>query len=286
VSARRTTDGRSPCGHRVENAFKPFSMACPTGVSSTPALTEYSTTSLPTIEFTAMPMYCLNVAPSRAPGVPTGTNVDRPPPVTHATTLAAMAVSGVTEAGLQAPLLHRVGLHLDPAALAAAAGNARRAAVDVTLVRCDSARPPAAAGSADVILASLPWGGIQVRAAGLDTPAGCTPAGRRACGSRPGRDDHPDHRRRAIRPRRPPRAWIARAAKEGQAWQSRNVTLTPARIVHIPATSPVNGCSTTPNTPAQSVQVRVVPTRVRLSRGRGLRSGRASGGGRGDARAA
>lgn len=69
------------------------------------------------------------------------------------------------EAGLQAPLLHLVGLDLDPAALSVAAGNAGRAAVDVTLLRCDSARPPVAAGSADVILANPPWG-IQVRAGG------------------------------------------------------------------------------------------------------------------------
>lgn len=76
------------------------------------------------------------------------------------------------EAGLQAPLLHLVGLDLDPAALTAAAGNARRAAVGVSLVRCDSARPPVAAGSADVILANPPWG-IQVQADGrLSGPRG------------------------------------------------------------------------------------------------------------------
>jgi tRNA (guanine6-N2)-methyltransferase len=69
------------------------------------------------------------------------------------------------EAGLQAPLLHLVGCDLDPAALSVAAGNASRAGVGVTLMRCDSARPPMAAGSADVILANPPWG-IQARAGG------------------------------------------------------------------------------------------------------------------------
>jgi len=69
------------------------------------------------------------------------------------------------EAGLRAPLLRLVGLDLDPAALSAAAGNAGRAAVDVALLRCDSARPPVAAGSASVILANPPWGN-QVRTGG------------------------------------------------------------------------------------------------------------------------
>jgi len=69
------------------------------------------------------------------------------------------------ESGLQAPLLHLVGLDLNPAALAVAAGNARRAPIGVTLVRCDSAWLPVAAGSADVMLANPPWG-IQVQAGG------------------------------------------------------------------------------------------------------------------------
>jgi hypothetical protein len=47
---------------------------------------------------------------------------------------------------------------------------------------------------------------------------------------------------------------------KGQARQPRNVTLTPARIVHLPPTSVIHGCSITPNIPAQSVQVRVIPT--------------------------
>lgn len=76
------------------------------------------------------------------------------------------------EAGLHAPGQLRLGLDLDPAALAVAAGNARRASVDVTLIRCDSARLPVAAGSADVILANPPWG-IQVQARGqLASPRG------------------------------------------------------------------------------------------------------------------
>jgi tRNA (guanine6-N2)-methyltransferase len=69
------------------------------------------------------------------------------------------------EAGLRAPLLRLVGFDLDPTALSVAASNAARAAVDVTLLRCDSARLPVAAGSADAILANPPWG-IQVRAGG------------------------------------------------------------------------------------------------------------------------
>jgi tRNA (guanine6-N2)-methyltransferase len=87
------------------------------------------------------------------------------------------------ESGLQAPLLRLAGLDLDPAALSAAAGNARRAAVDVTLVLCDSARPPVAAGSADVILANPPWG-IQVQAGGqMSGPRGWA---RLVCALRPG----------------------------------------------------------------------------------------------------
>jgi len=87
--------------------------------------------------------------------------------VRHGVLLDPFCGSGtiLIEAGLQAPLLHPVGLDIDPAALSAAAGNARRAAVDVTLLRCDSAQPPVAAGSASVILANPPWG-IQVQAAG------------------------------------------------------------------------------------------------------------------------
>jgi tRNA (guanine6-N2)-methyltransferase len=69
------------------------------------------------------------------------------------------------EAGLQAPELRLVGLDLDPAALTAAAGNAGRAVVDVALLRCDSARPPVAPGSASVIVANPPWGN-QVQAGG------------------------------------------------------------------------------------------------------------------------
>jgi tRNA (guanine6-N2)-methyltransferase len=71
----------------------------------------------------------------------------------------------VIEAGLRAPRLHLVGLDLDPAALSVAGANASRAGVGVALLRCDSARPPVAAGSADAILANPPWG-VQVAAAG------------------------------------------------------------------------------------------------------------------------
>jgi len=69
------------------------------------------------------------------------------------------------EAGLRAPHLRLVGLDLDPDALSAAAGNAGRAAVDVALLRCDSAGPAVAAGSASAILANPPWGN-QVQAGG------------------------------------------------------------------------------------------------------------------------
>jgi SAM-dependent methyltransferase len=94
--------------------------------------------------------------------------------VQHGTLVDPFCGSGtiLIESGLQSPGLRLVGLDLDPAALAAAAGNAARAAVDVTLIRCDSARPPVAAGSADVILANPPWG-IQARAGGqLPGPRG------------------------------------------------------------------------------------------------------------------
>jgi hypothetical protein len=76
------------------------------------------------------------------------------------------------EAGVRAPGLRLAGFDLDRAALAAAAGNMARAGVDVGLVRCDGARLPVPAGSADAIVTNPPWG-VQVRAGGqLSGPRG------------------------------------------------------------------------------------------------------------------
>ena len=86
--------------------------------------------------------------------------------------------------------------------------------------------------------------------AARDLAAWAAEAGRRPC-------RHPRQQRR----RRP-------GGTHGVRHRSR-VTPTPARIVHLPATSIIHGCSITSNIPAQSVQLRVIPTRgltlVRIS---------------------
>ena len=55
---------------------------------------------------------------------------------------------------------------------------------------------------------------------------------------------------------------LARTPPRRHQPQSRSVTLTPARIVHFPGDQPIEGCSTTLNAPARSVQIRKFPTSV------------------------
>jgi 23S rRNA G2445 N2-methylase RlmL len=99
------------------------------------------------------------------------------PPVAAAMAAVCGARSGVLldpscgsgtiliEAALRAPRLRLAGLDIDPVALSAASGNAGRAAVEVALLRGDSAGPPLARGAVDAIVTNPPWG-IQVQAKG------------------------------------------------------------------------------------------------------------------------
>ncbi|NUW43041.1 TRM11 family SAM-dependent methyltransferase [Nonomuraea rhodomycinica] len=72
----------------------------------------------------------------------------------------------LVEAGLLAPRARLAGIDRSPASVRAAAANARRAGVPLTLVVGDAGRLPVPSGSVDRVLVNPPWG-RQVAAAGL-----------------------------------------------------------------------------------------------------------------------